>query len=173
MTGIAELDKLAAVVLSNDMTARRELVTYTTAGCTTADGLGGPPKCDPGQAEGTPVEYLPVLGPGEGVTVLPEVVGEVLDFPAVALYAAYRRADEPIRDIYYPPGDYGLFFKTGKQGANIQFVLVHADMAGRIVRLDYLACPVDEAGDIVEMAGLACSPEQIMERDAAELLVAP
>src|SRR5690606_21747485 len=30
-----------------------------TIGCTTADGLGGPRKCQPGQQEGAPVEVLP------------------------------------------------------------------------------------------------------------------
>lgn len=171
--GVPELDQLATVILSNDLEARLELVQFTTAGCTTVEGLGGPPKCDPDQAEGTPVEYLPVLGPGEGVPLLPEAIDETLNFPVESLYAAYRRADEPIRDIYYPPGEYGLFFASSEQEAAIQYVLVHADMAGRIVRLDYLACPVDENGQIIEAAGLTCSPEQIMERDAGELLLVP
>lgn len=170
-TGLPELDQLARVILSNDVGARRELVRYNSTGCTNIDGLGGPPKCQPGQAEGTPVEYLPVLGPGEGVPVLPEAIDETLDFPAEALYAVFRRADEPVRDIYYRPGEYGLFFATGEEGAAVQYILVHADMAGRIVRLDYLACPVDEAGQIVEVEGLVCSPDQIMARDADEVLV--
>jgi len=172
-TGIPELDQLATAILSNDLGARRALVQYTEAGCTNVQGLGGPPKCDPGQAEGTPVAYLPVLGPGEGVPVLPEAVDETLDFPVESLYAAYRRADEPIRDVYYPPGEYGLFFTMGEGEEVIQYVLVHADMAGRIVRLDYLACPVSSTGQIIEMEGLACSPEQIMERDAGDVLLAP
>jgi len=172
-TGVPELDQLAAVILSNDIQARRDLVHYTTAGCTNADGLGGPPKCQPGQAEGTQVDYLPVLGPGEGAPVLPEMVDESLDFQVEALYAVFRRADEPVRDIYYPPGEYGLFFTSGEQEAAIQYILVHADMAGRIVRLDYLACPVNEAGEIIEMEGLICSPGQLMARDASEVLLAP
>jgi hypothetical protein len=104
---------------------------------------------------------------------LPDAINETLDFSVESLYAAYRRADEPIRDVYYPPGEYGLFFSTGVNEGAIQYMLVHADMAGRIVRLDYLACPVDETGQIVEMEGLACSPEQIMERDAGDVLLAP
>lgn len=172
-TNRPEVNRVAIAVLSNDLEARRKLVHYTTAGCTTADGLGGPPKCAPDQAEGAPVEYLPVLGPGEGVPVLPEAVDGVLDFPAEAFYAAYRRSDEPIRDVYYAPGEYGLFFATDETEPNIQFVLVHADAEGHIVRLDYLACPVDKDGQIVEVDGLTCSPEQIIERDAAELLLAP
>ncbi len=172
-TSLPEVNRVAIAFLSNDLEARRELLRYTTAGCTNADGLGGPPKCGPDQAEGAPVEYLPVLGPGEGVPVLPEAVDGTLDFPAETFYAAYRRADEPIRDVYYPPGEYGLFFAIDEAESNIQFVLVHADADGRIVRLDFLACPVDEDGQIIEMEGLVCSPEQIMERDAGQLLLAP
>ena len=172
-TGIPELDRLAAAILSNDLEARRDLVRYTTAGCTTADGLGGPPKCDPDQAEGTPVEYLPVLGPGEGVTVLSEAVDGLLDFPAGALYAAFTRVDEPVRDVYYPPGEYGLFFTAGEGESNSQFIPVHADGEGHIVRLDYLACPVDEEGNVIGPGGLNCSPEQIIEREAGELLLTP
>ncbi len=170
-TGIPELDQLATAILTNELAARRELVRYTTAGCTNVDGLGGPPKCDPGQAEGAEVEYLPVLGPGEGVPVLPEAIDETLDFTAEELYAVFRRADEPVRDIHYRPGEYGLFFTVGEGEGAIQYILVHADMAGRIVRLDYLSCPVNEAGEIIEMEGLTCSPEQIMARDADEILL--
>jgi hypothetical protein len=172
-TGIAELDLLAEAILSNDVAARRELVRYTTAGCTTADGLGGPPKCDPGQAEGTPVDYLPVLGPGEGVPVLPEAIDDLLDFPVGTLYAAFQRTDEPIRDIHYAPGEYGLFFTTGEGETNVQFILVHADDQGYIVRIDYLACPVDAEGNIIEPDGMTCSPQQVMAHDAGEVLLAP
>ncbi|MGB3717451.1 MAG: hypothetical protein WA996_23755 [Candidatus Promineifilaceae bacterium] len=172
-TGIPELDRLAAVVLDNDLEARRELLRFTTAGCTTLDGLGGPPKCDPGQTEGTPVEFLPVMGLGEGVALLPGEVDKSLDFQAEALYAAYRRADTPIRDPNYAPGEYGLFFSTGETETNIQYVLVYADTDGHIIRLDYLACPVDEEGQIIEPDYLTCSPRQIIERDAGELLLPP
>ena len=81
----AELDPVISAVLSNDLEARRALIHFTTAGCTNAQGLGGPPKCEPGQTEGTPVQYLPILGPGEGVTVLPEDLDRSLDFQAETL----------------------------------------------------------------------------------------
>ena len=56
-TGILQIDRAVAVILSNDVAARRGLIRYTTAGCTHEPGMGGPPKCEPGQAEGAePVE---------------------------------------------------------------------------------------------------------------------
>jgi hypothetical protein len=42
-----------------DADALASQARFTAIGCTTADGLGGPPKCEPGQPEGTEVEVLP------------------------------------------------------------------------------------------------------------------
>ena len=173
LTGVPALDHLAAVILDNNLEARRDLISFATAGCTTADGLGGPPKCTPDQAEGTPVDFLPVMGPGEGLAVKPGEIDTSLDFQAEALYAVYRRVDKPIGDPNYAPGEYGLFFSTGETETNIQYVLVHADANGTIVRLDFLACPVDEEGQIIEPEFLICSPRQIIERDAGELMLPP
>jgi WD40 repeat protein len=173
LTGVPALDRLAAVILENDLEARRELLSFTTGGCTTAMGLGGPPKCGPGQAEGTREEYLPVMGLGGGVALLPGEVDESLDFQAEALYAVYRRADTTIQDPNYAPGEYGLFFSTGEIETNTQYVLVQTDAEGHIIRLDYLACPVDENGQIIEPDFMTCSPRQIIERNAGELLLPP
>jgi hypothetical protein len=162
-TGIPEVDAAIAVLLSNDPQARRELVHLTTAGCTTVMGLGGPPKCVDGQPEGTPIDYLPVLGPGEGATVLPEDLDRFLDFEVEALYAAYRRADKPITDPYYPPGEYGLFFTTNQEGPITYIILVHLDAEGFIVRLDHLA----------QAENMGQSPEMILEKEAGEILVRP
>ena len=40
-TGLPALDQLVEIILSNDLSARRELVNYTTAGCTMTPGGGG------------------------------------------------------------------------------------------------------------------------------------
>lgn len=173
LTGVQALDHLAAIILDNNLEARRDLISFATAGCTTADGLSGPPKCEPGQAEGAPVDFLPVMGPGEGLALLLGEVHESLDFQADGLYAAYRRADTPIRDTHFAPWEYGLFFSIGETESNIQYVLVHANTDGHIIRLDFLACPRNEEGRIIEPEFLTCSPRQIIERDAGELLLPP
>lgn len=168
-----ELEPVITAVLNNDLQARQALVHFTTAGCTNAQGLGGPPKCEPDQTEGTLIQYLPMLGPGEGVTVLPEDLDHSLDFQVETLYAVSQRANQPIRDVYYPPGEYGLFFADGEKDGIIQFVLVHVNTAGQIVRLDYLACPVDEEGNIASLDYMDCPPESSIEREGGELLVPP
>jgi hypothetical protein len=51
-----EMEELKPVIeafLFGTVMDRIDLVSYTTTACTTADGLGGPPKCESGEAEGT------------------------------------------------------------------------------------------------------------------------
>jgi hypothetical protein len=155
-TGIPEVDSAAAVILANDLDARLALVQLTTAGCTKVLGLGGPPKCEPDQIEGTSVEYFPVLGPGEGIAVLPEVINRSTDFKVQMLYLAYQRKDLPVNDPYFAPGVYTLVFTTS-EAESIPFIAVHLNDEGRIVRLDYMAW----------------DPLSLMNQEAGEVLVPP
>jgi hypothetical protein len=155
-TGIEEVDRVIDIVLSHDFGARRALVRLTTAGCTRALGLGGPPKCVNGLLEGTPVEYLPVLGPGEEETVLPQNLDRSLDFQAESLYLAYSRRGKPTDDIYYAPGAYVLVFASG-DSEGVPFIFVHLNNESRIIRLDYAAL----------------DPVLLMEQEADKVLVAP
>jgi hypothetical protein len=141
-TGIDVVDQAIEIILSNDLDARRDLIRYTTAGCTTAEGLGGPPKCEPDQADGTPVTYFPVLGPGEGSPVLPENIEDTIDFAVEDLYAAFRRPDTAEIDEFYPAGLYGLVF-TLPVGGGLTGLTVRLDGEGQIIRLDFLAQPLE------------------------------
>jgi hypothetical protein len=155
-TGIEEVDRVIDIVLSHDLGARRALIRLTTAGCTVALGMGGPPKCVNGLSEGTPVEYLPVLGPGEGEIVLPQNLDRSLDFQAESLYLAYSRTGKPDDDFYYTPGAYVLVFASG-DSEGVPFIIVHLNIDGRIIRLDYAVW----------------DPVLLMEREADKVLVAP
>ena len=62
-TGNEEIDHILDVVANGDAQALQSLTQFTNAKCTKQDGLGSPPKCRAGEAEGTPVEVLPFLGP--------------------------------------------------------------------------------------------------------------
>jgi Tol biopolymer transport system component len=156
LTGIEVIDRAIEAILSNDLDARQELIHYTTAGCTTADGLGGPPKCEPDQADGTPVTYFPVLGPGEGSPVMPEDIDNTIDFVVKELYAAFRRLDPTEVDIYYPAGVYGLVFSF-PPGDSLTGVTVRLDDQGRIIRLDFFIQP----------------PETQIDGQGIELLIQP
>src|SRR5215208_5097270 len=56
-TGIKEIDRVLDAI--GDTSKLRSLVQLTATRCTKQEGLGGPPKCLPGEGEGTPVEVLP------------------------------------------------------------------------------------------------------------------
>lgn len=156
-TGNQLVDAAIEAFLSNDINARRELVQYTTAGCTMVMGLGGPPKCTDEQAEGTPVSYFPLLGPGEGVTVLPENIDQTIDVVVDELVAAVRLGQPAVVDEYYPAGTYGLIFSL-PAGQGTSGIHTRLDENGRMVRLDYLIGPVEDALDGLDVLEVLFGP---------------
>ncbi len=60
-TGVEQVDRVLEAVASGDPQALRAVVEFTEAICTQGDGLGGPPKCRQGEAEGTSMEVLPFI----------------------------------------------------------------------------------------------------------------
>jgi hypothetical protein len=109
------------------------LIQFTTAECTKAEGLGGPPKCAEGEAEGTPVEVLPFMG-GEGSFLRSEEIGNWPGVDAAGLYAVYEVSPAVPFEQYYPAGKYVILL-AAKAGQSS--VALRVD-EGRIVRIDYL-----------------------------------
>lgn len=58
-TGDAALDAIVRAVEERDVATLAALIEYQTLGCTFTQGMGGPPKCEPGQDEGDPVRVFP------------------------------------------------------------------------------------------------------------------
>jgi hypothetical protein len=131
-TGNPPLDAVIDAILAHDITARRELTRLTVVGCTHADGLGGPPKCREDEAEGTPLEVLPILG-GEGHHVRAEDIDQALGFQVEGLYAVFEFSDDVYDSVDYPAGEVGLLFL--QSGPPFPLTVHVAD--GAIVRLDY------------------------------------
>lgn len=125
------VDRVIFALLHGDTAARHALIEFTEFACTHATGLGGPPKCEADEAEGTPVHALPVLGPS-GVYFTADQLADLHLNPA-SIYAVYRfEGDSP--DPSWPPGDYGIILLDADE-------LAHAITAfvtdGKIVRLTY------------------------------------
>jgi hypothetical protein len=139
VTGMSDIDTVIAGMLSNNVNDRLSLWQPVIAGCTTREGLGGPPKCNAGEAEGTPVEFLPVIGPGEGSTIRSADVASQLGVPVEKLLGAYRVKAGATREPEYPAGEIALVFSSPDQGSAIAVRVQN----GRIVRLDYLTQPQD------------------------------
>src|SRR5690606_4817633 len=61
-TGDAGIDAVIAAVESGDRAKVTSLVQFQPVGCTNESGLGGPPKCPDGVAEGTTFDVIPAGG---------------------------------------------------------------------------------------------------------------
>lgn len=155
-TGIPEIDRIIAAVTGGDAGELRSLVRFTTAPCTTADGLGGPPKCQDGEAEGTPVEVLPFIG-SEGNFIRKENIEDWPGVNAADVYAVYRVSDNALNEDYYPAGEYLIVFMPDKNGDTTALRI--AD--GGIVRVDTLY------GEFPD------SLKTILERDTSEVILPP
>ncbi len=152
-TGIEAVDRVIAAVLSNDAAQVRSLLVFTSVGCTNADGLGGPPKCRAGEAEGTPVDVFPSLSV-EGSHMRREDLEAWVPINVSLVYAVYRVSDQAYTEPAFPAGEYAILF-IGAEGDPA--VIAQVTSAG-IVRLDYIL-----DGDY----------KARLERDAGEFLIAP
>ncbi|HSR47593.1 MAG TPA: hypothetical protein VLL77_06340 [Anaerolineales bacterium] len=133
-TGIAGLDRILDAVLTGSPPLTLDLVRLTTTACSTAEGLGGPPKCQDGETEGTLVQVLPVSY-GEGTFIRSSNAQSALDFSVMDLLAVYRVPATAYRADYWPAGEYGIVFTTGDGGFLHVITLIIED--GKIVRIDF------------------------------------
>ncbi len=133
-TGIEEIDLVIDAIMSQDIDAKIELVHFFTSACTTMDGLGGPPKCEPNEQDGTIVEAFPVAY-SEGVQIRPEQIRAVFDFTIRGLFAIYRVPDDAYEKEYWPVGEYALVF-TSEDGGHSHTITIHV-INGKIVRLEF------------------------------------
>lgn len=155
-TGIADIDVVLDAVESNDQQRIRELLRFSNVPCTTADGLGGPPKCRENESDGTLVEVFPFLG-SEGGYLHKENLDLWTGIDVDQLYAIYRNSDDVYSDANFPAGEYAILFLSGDDfpGTSLQVA------GGQIVRIDTLFD--------TSPAGLM----NILNRDASELILPP
>ena len=132
LTGIESLDEIIAATLAGDRTALKSMLDFRSIPCTTADGLGGPPRCLAGEADGTLVEVLPILS-SEG-TFLKKSELDTWMLDVAELYAVYQVSDKAFSDENYPAGEYALVFVADQDAPTSITLQVRDD---RIVRLDY------------------------------------
>jgi hypothetical protein len=133
LTNIPEIDVIIKAVAGGNPQELRDLFEYTKTACMTVNALGGPPPCRENEAEGTPVEVLPSLGP-EGSFLRKD---EAENFPALnvqGLYAVYRVPHSAFTDPNYPAGDYAIVYVGEGNNPDIALQV----MNGKIVRIDYI-----------------------------------
>ena len=155
-TGVPVVDNVLTAVASRDPQELRALIQYTSAPCTWADGLGGPPKCRDGEPEGTLLEVLPFIG-SEGGHIRKNEINNWKGINADALYAVYRVSDHALDEKYYPPGDYIIVFVPGED----QPVDALRVADGGIVRIDTILGEFPDSLNVM------------LQRDASEVILAP
>jgi hypothetical protein len=129
---VPHLEALVSAAATGSSEDLLDLVQLSQLPCTTVEGLGGPPKCQAGEAEGTLVEVLPVLGP-EGHHMRRTELSSWTGIDGAQLYAAFRTSESVYSDEFYPAGEYGVAFLLPDE-ANVVVFQVTQD---GIVRLDY------------------------------------
>lgn len=108
-TGLPRIDKVLEAVANGDKQTLHSLVEFTSAPCTTQDGLGGHPKCREGEAEGTVMEVLPFLD-SEGSFIRKEEISNWTGINASGVYAIYEVSPTVTSEQYYPAGRYVIMF---------------------------------------------------------------
>jgi hypothetical protein len=126
---------------SGDVEAQRSLLHFATFPCTRTEGLGGPPKCLPGEADRTNVEALPILG-AEGGHIRRSEIDTWTGVGGATLYAVYRVPATTYSNAFYPVGEHSIAFCVPE--AN--YIVVFQVSSQGIVRVDYrFESPSEEA----------------------------
>ena len=132
--GIRSFDyQLDAATKREDLLA---LVQFSSFPCTKADGMGGAPKCLSAEAEGAPVEVLPILG-SEGHHMRRADFSTWAGIGAAQLFAAYRISESTYADEFFPTGDFGVAFLLEDRSNAVVFQVTEQG----IVRIDFLTLP--------------------------------
>lgn len=137
-TGIPYVDRVIQAVQSRDSQAIRALIVLSTVPCTPEKWLLRQPLCAQGEADGTPVQTLPLLSSDLGHMRITESSGLQGIYDA-RLYAVYRTGSYTYADEYYPAGEYAIAFLP--EGSEFAYILqVTRD---GIVRVDYCGVSLD------------------------------
>jgi hypothetical protein len=152
-TDIPDVDAVIAAVESEDPQQLRNLIRFTTVGCTTAEGLGGPPKCKDGEADSTLVDVLPFLGP-EGHFMRKTELSSFSGVDVIGIYAVYNVSDTAYSEEAYPVGEYAVMFRGGENQPDVVI-----QIRGGVIRMDTLYPPT--------------SLDAIIQRDAAQMILVP
>lgn len=132
-TGIDEIDTVIDAILDGDVSARLNLVHYTTTACEMKNDLGGPPNCTGEETSGSLVEVFPMYYQRE-LYYRPREIQGIFDFTVRGLLAVYTVPEEAFQADYWPAGEYGVVF-TSEEGGEPHIIIVLVEN-GKIVRLE-------------------------------------
>ncbi|HEY5731754.1 MAG TPA: hypothetical protein VIS72_17025 [Anaerolineales bacterium] len=130
-----ELQPILDAMLGGSLDEQVAVIHYSQTACANVEGLGGPPPCSEGVAEGTELEVFPTLG-SEGSFIEPENMHTFLNNSILKnLYAVYRVTPNPNIEPYFPEGEYAMLFERDMNDISLPVVLRVMD--GKVVRMDF------------------------------------
>ncbi|HAV78596.1 MAG TPA: hypothetical protein DCX53_14705 [Anaerolineae bacterium] len=130
-----ELQPIMEAVYSDTLEGTLALMQFVEISCANVEGLGGPPPCPEGVAEGTLLEVFPTLSSHGALVSREEFTNMLLNLQVKNLYAVYLEEPNPNAEPNYQPGEYAMLFERELNDMPIPVVLQVKD--GRIVRIDY------------------------------------
>jgi len=136
----------------------QDYIQFLTTPCTTADGLGGPPKCETGMADGTLVEVFP-LSDAEGHFATPETIDQVFQYWLKRLYAVYKVTSDAYHEPYWPAGEFGLVFERDVNDVPFPVTVFVED--GKIVRIAYHYNTVEEQLQSIPVENVIIPPSEV------------
>lgn len=131
-TRLPDVDRIITTILGRDKRAIVDAIQWIQLPCTTARGLGGPPKCAEGQEVGTLVEVFPVMGTSGTYLTRDTVAGIKLN--VADLYAVYQVPEDVNVGEGWPVGEYGIIFLNAEPVPPTITVFV---TDGKLVRVTY------------------------------------
>jgi len=132
-TGNPEIDRILAAVASGEPQQLIALFGYTTTACKTVNALGGPPPCRTGEADGTLVKVLPVLG-SEGTFIYADEVDKFPGLTVIGLHSIFKNSATAYTEEYYPAGEFTILLIANENRPAVALRIG----AGKIVRIDFL-----------------------------------
>ena len=132
-TGIAAIDVVIDAINAQDPAALASLVSYSVFPCTNEEGLGGLPKCAPGEAPASKKLLLPVMQCEGGYWTpedTPSYIGLLISSLSPRIYAvtaAAERGDEG----FFVGSAYSMFVQTVQQPGGGRMLAISSE--GRIV----------------------------------------
>lgn len=160
-TGNPAIDAVITALEAGNKEAIARLAQFRAAPCTNEEGLGGPPKCSPGVAPGTPIEAMP-SGGCEGGWWLKD---EFLSAEGLGRFiAAYR--DPQLYAVYRPPAS----AQRQWPGGDVIIVYVHATGSGRFAQ----TIGVTDRHIVSTWGGCGTKPEDILkDAPGVSVILAP
>jgi hypothetical protein len=149
ITSVTAVDTILAALATGNPADLQSHIAFSSAACTTADGLGGQPRCEGNEADGTTIEGLPVLE-SEGHWLRKGAIPTDFLAGPYQLLGVYTVNPNAPADTYYPAGQYAIVLGQADQPNAVTLLRVDENGIMRVdVRSDGVSSGFADAGQFL------------------------